>query len=56
MPKHFLIPADLLHAVGLYLMARPMSEVEQLVNGLRQCQPHEPPAEVLLTSVEMHES
>lgn len=39
MPKQFLIPSEVLHAVGIYLLSKPMIEVEQLVAALRQCQP-----------------
>lgn len=37
--QNYIIPADLLNAVGAYLLQRPMNEVEHFVMALRQCKP-----------------
>lgn len=45
MTRQYLIDADTLEAVGRFLLARPMAEVEGLVNALRQSTSYEPPVE-----------
>lgn len=36
------MPPELAQAIHEYLVARPMREVEGIVNALRQCKPKEP--------------
>ena len=43
--QNFLIPANVLNAIGLYLMSKPMQEVEQLVQAIRACRPYDPATE-----------
>jgi hypothetical protein len=42
---HFIVDVTVLDAIGRYLMLRPMSDVEGMVNGLRQAQPYNPKAD-----------
>ncbi len=37
-----ILPVSLGQEIARYLLGRPMAEVEALVNGLRQCEPHRP--------------
>jgi hypothetical protein len=41
--KKFLIDANVANAIGMYLMSRPMGEVEALVMELRHLQEWTPP-------------
>ena len=39
-PKSFIVAAEVLDAIGRYLLTQPMGQVEGLVNAVRQSRPY----------------